>query len=386
RRNVVRPEEFPYETGLGPVLAEGSYLTSVDRLEQAVGYEGFVAEQARARRQGRHLGLGVSVFNESSGVGSQGLQQLGMPVTTHDTARVRMDPSGKVTVVLPIASQGQGHATTMAQVAADALGVLPEDVTVLDVTSANGYGMGTWASRGAVIGAGSLLRAADVVRRKLMLTAAHLLEASAEDIVLEDRKAHVAGSPDRTMPIADLAGIVYFAGAVRPPDLEPTLEATAAYDPASSVYSNGAHAAVVEVDVETGVVRIERFVVVEDCGPMINPMIVEGQIRGGVAQAIGGALLEEMVYDDNGQLLTTTLMDYVLPTAVEVPAIEIHHLETPSEITPGGIKGMGESAMIAAPYALLGAVNDALAPLGALVLRLPVTPERVLDAIAAAGA
>jgi CO/xanthine dehydrogenase Mo-binding subunit len=236
-----------------------------------------------------------------------------------------------------------------------------------------------------VIGSGSIVRAAEPIRRKLLQTASHMLEISPDDLVLENGHIEAAGSPDKALTVADVASVIYFVAAARPEGMDPTLEATAAYDPSEEVFANGAHAAIVEVDVETGLVHIERIVAVEDCGVMINPTIVEGQLRGGIVQAIGAALLEEMVYDDDGQLLTTTFMDYLLPTASEVPPIEIIHLETPSQTTAGGIKGMGESAMIAAPAAIVGAVNDALAPLGAALTEVPVTPQRVLSAIDRAG-
>jgi carbon-monoxide dehydrogenase large subunit len=244
--------------------------------------------------------------------------------------------------------------------------------------------MGTWGSRAAVIGGGSILRAADPIRQKLLQTAAHMLEIAPDDLVVEDGRISAVGSPDKSLGVGEVAMAIYFAAAVRPPGMDPTLESTATYDPEHEVYANGAHAAIVDVDVETGLVRVERFVAVEDCGVMINPTIVEGQLRGGIAQGIGGALLEELVYDEQGQLLTATFMDYLLPTATDVPPIDIVHLETPSPSTPGGIKGMGESALIASPAAVVNAVNDALAPLGVFLTELPLSPSRVLGGICAA--
>jgi carbon-monoxide dehydrogenase large subunit len=296
-----------------------------------------------------------------------------------------MEPSGKVTVFTSLASQGQGHQTTFAQIAADALGVPIEDVIVRSGESRQSYGMGTWGSRAVVIGSGSILLAAQPIRRKLVQTAAHLLEASEDDLELSNGRIEVRGSPDRGMAIGEVAGVIYFAAGMRPPGLDPTLESTSAYDPADEVMANGAHMVILEVDPETGLVKIERYVAVEDCGAMVNPTIVEGQLRGGIAQAIGAALLEEMIYDNEGQLLTTTFMDYLIPTASEVPSIEIIHLETPSKVTAGGVKGMGESAMIAAPAALLAAINDAIEPLGAFMTDTPATPDRILAAIAANG-
>jgi carbon-monoxide dehydrogenase large subunit len=383
KRNVVRPEQFPYTAATGLRFAEGSYLESIEALEGAIDYDEFRAQQKRERERGRHLGLGISVFNEVTGIGTVAAYQTGFPVTTHDTSTVRMEPSGKVTVFTSLTSQGQGHQTTLAQIAADALGVPLEDVVVRAGDTRQAYGIGTWGSRAAVIGSGSILRATEPIRRKLLQTASHLLEVSEEDLVLANGRIEVKGSPDKGMAVGEVAGVIYFAAHVRPPGMDPTLESTAAYDPAEEVLANGAQAAIVEVDPGTGLVTIERFVAVEDCGTMINPTVVEGQLRGGITQALGATLLEEMVYDEQGQLLTTTFMDYLIPTASEAPPIEIIHIETPSKVTAGGVKGMGESAMIAAPAALVNAVNDAIEPLGAYLTDVPLTPDRILSAIAA---
>ena len=386
KRNVVKPDQFPYTAATGLRFAEGSYLESIEALEGAIDCEQFRARQERERGQGRYIGLGISVFNEVTGLGTVAAYQTGFPVTTHDTSTVRMEPSGKVTVFTSLTSQGQGHQTTLGQIAADALGVPLEDVIVRAGDTRQAYGIGTWGSRAAVIGSGSILRAAEPIRRKLLQTASHVLEVSEDDLVLANGRIEVNGSPDKGMAVGDVAGVIYFAAHVRPPGMDPTLESTAAYDPSEEVMANGAHAAIVEVDPETGLVTIERFVAVEDCGTMINPTIVEGQLRGGITQALGAALLEEMVYDEQGQLLTTTFMDYLIPTASEAPPIEIIHIETPSKVTAGGVKGMGESAMIAAPAALVNAVNDAVEPLGARLTDVPLTPDRILSAIAAGAA
>ena len=296
---------------------------------------------------------------------------------------MRIDPTGTVTVTTSLTSQGQGHATTFAQVAADAFGISVDKVVVRANSTANAWGMGAWASRAAVIGAGSIGRAADVLRAKIKQVAGHMLEVSPEDIVLENDQVHVIGVPSKSMSFAEVAGAIYFAESAHPPDFDPTLEATAAFDPAGIVLANGGHSAIVEVDIETGIVRVEKVFAVEDCGQMINPMIVEGQIRGGVGQAIGSCLLEEIVHDERAQIVTTTYMDYLLPTSMDVPDIEIEHLMTPSDLVPGGIKGMGESAMISAPAAIVGAVNDALACLDVCIERFPISPQRIFEALAA---
>jgi carbon-monoxide dehydrogenase large subunit len=386
KRNVVKPDQFPYTAATGLRFAEGSYLQSIEALESAIDYEEFRVQQKQERERGRYLGLGVSVFNEVTGLGTVAAYQTGFPVTTHDSSTVRMEPSGKVTVFTSLTSQGQGHQTTLGQIAADALGVPLEDVMVHAGDTRQAYGIGTWGSRAAVIGGGSILRAAEPIRRKLLMTASHMLEASEDDLELANGRIEVKGSPDKSLGVGDVAGVIYFASQVRPPGMDPTLESTASYDPALEVMANGAHMAIVEVDIETGIVAVQRIVAVEDCGTMINPMIVEGQLRGGITQAIGAAFLEEMTYDEQGQLLTTTFMDYLVPTASEVPPIEIIHIETPSQVTAGGVKGMGESAMIAAPAALVNAVNDALEPFDAYLTEVPVTPNRILAAIASSTA
>ena len=380
RRNVVQPDEFPY-TSHNAVVSEGSYLESIERLAAMVDEPAFRERQAASAAEGRLLGLGVSVFNESSGTGTRNTYVTGFETTTHDTSTVRVEPNGTVTVTTSIVSQGQGHETAFAQIAADALGVSTEDVVVKAGDTDQNWGMGTWGSRGGVIAAGSILRAAEPVRERIAHTAAHLLEASPEDIVIEAGVASVAGAPGSSIKVAEVAATLYFDWERRPAEVDPTLQATATFDPAAQIFANGAHAAIVVVDPELGTVQVERVYAVEDCGPMVNPMIVEGQIRGGIVQAVGQALLEELIYDEDGQLLTTTFMDYLVPGAYEAPPIEIAHLETPSPVTPSGMKGMAESAMISAPAAIVNAVNDAIAPLGGELTEVPITPQRLLRAI-----
>ncbi|MBA6420988.1 xanthine dehydrogenase family protein molybdopterin-binding subunit [Pseudomonas sp. 5Ae-yellow] len=381
RRNVVKPEDFPFTNRLGQTHREGTYLQTIDLLEEMVNPKVFRQRQAEAWARGKYLGLGISVFNEVTGTGTRTMSFLGTPATTHDTATVRIDPTGKVTVTTSLASSGQGHETTLAQVAADALGVPVSDVVIQSGSTKHTYGFGAFASRGAVIGAGSIGRAASIVRERVKQLAGHLLEASSEDIVIEDGRVHVTGVPAKGMPFTEVVGAAYFAEAAHPPGFDAALEATAAYDPSDLILANGGHAAIVEIDAGTYAVKVTDFFAVEDCGTMINPMIVEGQIRGGIAQAIGQTLLEEVIYDDLGQLVTTTFMDYLIPTTLDVPDIQIRHLETPSPLVPGGVKGMGESAMISAPAAVVAAVNDALAHLGVVIETVPITPERIFRSI-----
>ncbi|MCX6461066.1 MAG: xanthine dehydrogenase family protein molybdopterin-binding subunit [Actinobacteria bacterium] len=380
RLNVVK--QLPWVNGQGVTYDEGSWLESIDRLEQMVGYEEFRERQLAARAEGRYLGLGISVFVESTGESTAMGKAHGLPDVYHDTATVRMDPNGTVTVTLGLTTQGQGNRTTAAQVAADMMGVRPEDVTVIAGDSTrHTYGSGTVASRGAIIAAGAIGRAAGPLRDKLLAVAANMLEISTDDIELADGRASVRGDSEASVSIADVATSVYFDDSVWPEGFDPGLEATFAYDAGRPMFSNGAQAALVEVDPFTGFVTVDTMYVIEDCGTVINPGIVDGQIRGGAVQGIGAALFEQLLYDDAGQLTTTTLMDYHLPTADVIPVFKIEHLQTPSSHTWNGAKGMGESAMIAAPAAVLNAVNDAIAPFGAILRDIPITPEDVLRAI-----
>ncbi len=383
RRNVIRTEDFPYTNANGLLFREGTFLETVDTLERMVDYPAFRERQSRERERGTYLGLGISIFNELSGMGTRALEYIDVPTATHDTSTVRVDPTGTVTVTTSLTSQGQGHQTTLAQIAADAFGVPLEKVVVRANSTANTWGTGTWGSRAAVIGAGSIGRAANIVRNRIKEVAAHLLDTAPEDIEFDNGRVHPAEVPEKGMSLADVAGAIYFAEGTHPAGFDPTLEATATFDPAEVLLANGGHAAIVEIDADTGIARVEKVFAVEDCGRMINPMIVEGQIRGGIGQAIGASLLEELVHDEEGQLVTTTYLDYLLPSAADVPDIEIAHLETPTNLVPGGIKGMGESAMISAPAAIIGAVNDALDYFGARLERFPASPRNVFDALQA---
>ncbi|MEP9362790.1 xanthine dehydrogenase family protein molybdopterin-binding subunit [Nocardioides sp. CN2-186] len=376
RHNVVR--SFPWTNPQGIVYDEGSWTESIDVLERMVDYPAFLRRQAELRSQGRYIGLGLSFFVESSGESTAGSQEHGLGDTYHDTATVRLNPNGTANVTIGLSAQGQGLATTMAQMAADTLGLKVEDVVVETARSTmHAYGSGTIGSRGAVIAGGAVARAAGVVREKVRAVAANLLEAAVEDVELVDGSATIKGAPDTAIPLADVAGAIYFDMSTWPEDFDPTLEATQAYDSARAMFSNGAHAMIVELDPETGFIRFEKVFSVEDCGTVINPNIVEGQIRGGVIQGIGAAVFEELAYDESGQLLTTTFLDYGLPTMDVAPPFEIHHIETPSQYSASGVKGMGESGLIAAPAAVLNAVNDALVPFGTVLRELPLNPEKL---------
>lgn len=391
RRNLVRPEDFPYTSVTGLVYDSGSMLESLDLVLGHADEAAFRKEQADARAAGRHLGLGMAVYTEQTAHTFTEFAKRGIPQTFgYETATVRMDPSGQLTVFLSVHSHGQGLETTMAQMAADALAVDLDSVRVsFGDTSEVAYGSGTFASRAAVLSGGAVHLAATDVAAKLRRIAAAALEAADDDIVLARGRAFVRGTPTRGYDIAEIARWTYHNAQRLPPGEAPFLEATRTYDaaPGTGTFANAAIVATVEVDRETGFVRLLRLVAVEDCGRVINPTIVEGQVHGGIAQGVGSALFEEFVYDADGQLRTTTLLDYLLPTPTDVPSIEVHHLETPSPFTVHGLKGMGEGGAIGPGAAIAAAVEDAIRPLTpAHVDRLPLTPERVLGWISAVSA
>jgi carbon-monoxide dehydrogenase large subunit len=380
RRNMVRPEEFPYESCTGMLYDSGSFTESLDLALEAVGYHGFRAEQQDARRSGRLLGIGVSPYVEPTGWGTEGSAQASWVLVSHDAARVTLEPSGEVSVAIGTPSQGQGHQTTIAQLAADVLGVDIADVTLIaNDTAATPISIpGTRASRTAVVLGGAVLKASTELRGRVLAVAGFLLEADPGDLEIVDGGVALRDAPSRSVTLKEIAEAAYFRPGVRAALTEPDLSVSSFHDPRAT-YANGCIVAVVEVEHETGQVTVRRIVAVEDCGTMINPDIVEGQVRGAVAQGIGGALLEQVAYDEEGQPQTSTLMDYLLPSATEVPPIQVEHCVSPSPFTPGGIKGMGESGLIATPAALANAVADALEPFDARIDRLPLTPELVSE-------
>ncbi len=378
-RNFIRPEDFPYTSPSGLVWDSGSFTESLERARETVGYRDLRAEQEKRRNGERYLGVGFATYVELTGVGSAIPVSPGMSLTAGtEAATVRVDPTGTVTAIFGLACHGQGHETSLAQVVAEELGVPIETVRVIHGdTAASPFGSGTYASRSAVLGGGAAILASRALREKILQIAVHQLEVGMEDLSLEAGRVSIKGVPDRALSLREIAQAAYTGTKRLPKGMEPGLEATRFYDPYFGTASNATHVAVVEVDPERCRVRVVRYVVVEDCGRIINPLIVEGQTVGGVAQGIGAALLEEMVYDADGQLLTGSLMDYLAPTAVEVPPMEVLHLETRSPSTLGGFKGVGEGGTIGAPAAIANAVADALAVFGVEVRELPVTPERL---------
>jgi carbon-monoxide dehydrogenase large subunit len=376
RRNLLREEDLPYRSASGIVWDSGGFQESLARVCEAGRYDELRAEQRRARTSGRHLGIGLASYVELTGVGSAIPVSPGAEIATGtEGATVRVEPGGGVVAIFGLGCQGQGHETTLAQVVAGELGVAVTDVRVLYGDTATGpHSTGTYASRSAVLGGGAAILAARAVRDKALAIAAHQLEASAADLEIAAGVVSVRGVPGRQIALGAVASLAY-AGARRlPPGVEPGLEATKFYDPYFGTASNATHLALVEVDLETCVVRVLRHVVAEDCGRVINPLIAGGQTIGGVAQGIGAALLEEVVHDADGQPLTASLMDYLIPTAGEIPPIEVIHLDRASPATLGGFKGVGEGGTIGAPAAIANAVADALA---LDVTELPITPDRL---------
>ena len=384
RRNLVR--EFPHTTATGLVFESGDYLRMLDLVEEAMDWRRVRDENEAERRSGRFRGIGLAFAVEQSAYGAQAMGSRQLEMTFgYDTASVRFEPDGRVRVAVGLHNHGQGHETTIAQIAADELGLAVEDVEVVyGDTAIVPYGLGTWASRSTVCSGGATILAARDVRAKVLTLAAEMLEARADDLVLQDGAAVLRGSPSQRVPLAAVSRRALHEPHLLPAGVEPGLEATRRFmppDPGS--FASAVHAAHVELDPLTGAVRLLRYLVVEDCGRVVNPMIVDGQVQGGVAQGIGGALLEHLVYDENGTLVTTSLMDYLLPTAVEVPPIDVLHFESPAPHVPGGFKGMGEGGAVVAPAAIVSAVNDALAPLGITANHTPLTPEWVQAAFLA---
>lgn len=383
RRNLVRPEDFPYTSVTGLYYDSGSYVESLDLALEKAGYDDLRAEQARGREQGRYLGIGVTTYTEQTAHTTTEFMKRGIPMTFgFETATVRMDPSARVTVHASIHSHGQGLETTLAQIAADELGLPLANVRVsFGDTDEVIYGSGTFASRSAVLCGGATHLAAREMGSKLKRLVGHVLEAAPEDVVLESGLGFVRGSPSLSVDLVEVARWTYHNPQNLPAGETPILESTRTYDapPGTGTFANSAMVALVDVDPETGFVEIKRLVVVEDCGRLINPLIVDGQVHGGVAQGIGSALLEAFVYDENGQMLTTTFMDYLLPGSTDVPLIEVHHLETPAPTTINGVKGMGEGGAIGPGAVITSAVEDALRPFtDAHFNELPLTPERLL--------
>jgi carbon-monoxide dehydrogenase large subunit len=382
RRNLIPRDAYPFTSAAGHVYDSGDFPKALEEALDLAGYERLQRERDEARRRGRLLGVGISCYTEYTGMGSETYRRRGMAdVPGPEGARVTMHADGSVSCFVSFPSQGQGHQTTIAQLVADQLAVPLDRVAVLGSdTDASPPGTGTFASRGGIVQRGTVERAAATLRAKILVLAAGLLEAHVGDLELRDGHVTVRGVPGRAIEVAEIARVAHAPASTpgRPDGAAPGLEAAEAFDPPAAAYSGAIHVAAVEVDPDTGRVSVRDYTVVEDCGPMINPVVVEGQIHGALAQGIGEALGERLVYDDTGQLLTGTLMDYPVPVASALPSFAIGHLETPSPHTPGGVKGMGEGGTVGAPAAIANAVADAVRPRGLTVTELPILAERLV--------
>jgi carbon-monoxide dehydrogenase large subunit len=381
RRNFVPPDRFPYQS-LHHVFDSGRYEECLDRALQMLAERDWRERQQAMRAAGRHVGIGVSFYVENSALGpSRIINAGGVNQGGYDIARVRVEPGGEVTLYTGLCEMGQGVKNALAQVLADGLGVHPDQITVIDgdthICPYTGYGTG--ASRGASVGGAAVMKAASKVREKVARIAAHMLEASPNDLEMEDGNIFVRGSRDRSVTMGDVGRAAYIRAIELPEDEEPGLEAIGVFDPPQMAWPYGTNIAIVEVDVGTGKVEFLDYLYVHDIGTVINPMLVDGQIHGGVAQGIGTALYEELRYDPTGQPLFATFMEYVLPTAAEVPRIAIEHQVTPSPLIPGGMKGVGEAGVIGAPAAIVAAIEDALRDYGVKISATPVTPATILE-------
>jgi aerobic carbon-monoxide dehydrogenase large subunit len=381
RRNLVRADEFPYRIASGIIWDHTGFLECLEAAAKAADYEKLRGMQRAARAEGRYVGIGIASYAELTGIGSRIAVAPGMPINTgSETAKIRIDSTGAIVAAFGVASHGQGLETTLAQIIADDLGAKFDTIHVVQGDSAQvPMSTGTYASRSAVLGGGAAKHASLLLREKIKRVASHLLEAAVGDIDVFDGRAWVAGT-DRCVTFRQIAKAVYSDMKTLPVEAREELEASYTYDPINGTTAAATHLAMVEIDRATCFVKILKYVVAEDCGRIINPMIVDGQVHGGVAQGIGAALYEEIIYDDAGQLLTGTLVDYIIPSAVEVPVMDVVHVETESAVA-GGFRGMGEGGTIGAPAAIANAITDALAPLGIDISSLPATPERIFRLI-----
>jgi carbon-monoxide dehydrogenase large subunit len=390
-KNLLKPEQFPYVSVTGAVYDSGNYLECMRRAKELINYENFRKEQRDNWTKGIYQGVSIVFMIEPAANAVPNSLYSG-----YESAKITITPSGKVTVFTGLSDQGQGHKTALAQIVANELGVSLEDISIVEGdTDACPYGLGAWASRFSVAGVGAVTMACRALREKIIRIAAHLLETRPEDIELKEGELYVKDAPMRKLTIHEIASIAYTQVYRLPSDITPTLEADGVYVLPNirylpdekgrvnryTVYSSGAYAVKVHVDIETGMVSILDNVFISDCGNIINPILLEGQIIGGVVQGIGGGLYEELSYSNDGQLLNSTLMDYLLPSAVEAPPIKVEHLITPSPFSIGGFKGAGEGGAIPPPVALVNAVEDALRPLGVRISEMPLSPFRVWKAV-----
>ena len=373
-KNFIPPDAFPYESVLGLEYDSGNYPAALQLAMDKIGYDDLLREQAEKRARGELMGIGICSFTEVVGAGnSRDYDILGLKM--FDSCEIRVHPTGKAIARFGTKSQGQGHETTYAQILAEELGIPAAHIQIEEGdTDTAPYGLGTYASRSTPVGGAAAAMAARKVRAKAKKIAAHLLEVSEDDLEWEPGKFFIKGVPDRAKTIQEIAFAAYTN---YPPGLEAGLEAVHYYDPPNMTYPFGSYICVVDIDKGTGEVKIRRFVAIDDCGNIINPMIVEGQVHGGLTMGLAPAMYEEMIYDEDGNILTGSLMDYLVPTAVETPNWETDKTITPSPHHPLGAKGVGESATVGAPPAIVNAVVDALSHLGVRHIEIPITPAKV---------
>ncbi len=368
--NFVKPDQFPHKMATGAVYDSGNYAGALEKAMQNIGYQNLRAEQARKRAEGKLMGIGFSSYVESCGYGPKGT----IPQGLYESARMRIEISGTVMVYTGASPHGQGEETTFAQIVSSEFGIPIEDVLIIHGdTDSTPEGRGTYGSRTTAVGGSAIFYAAQRLKEKMKQIAAHMLEASPADVTLEEGKLSVAGAPQKSVTFAEVAAAANHSNTL-PPSIEPGLETTVFWEPESLTYPFGTHICVVEVDKDTGEAEITRYVAVDDCGRQINPMLVEGQIHGGITQGIGQAMVEGVIYGEDGQLLTATLTDYAVPIASELPSYELDHTITLTPVNPLGVKGVGEAGTIAASAAVAGAVADAL---GVAHVDMPFTSERL---------
>ena len=387
RRNFIPPDAFPFATISGITYDSGNYEPALDRALEMADYQGFEKRRAEAKARGKYRGIGLSSYVEICGLApSKANSALGVGWGGYESARIRVHPTGAVQVFTGTSPHGQGHETSWAQIAADAIGVTPGDIEVRhgDTFESPGMGVGTFGSRSLAVGGIAVHNAAQKIREKVIQIGAHLLEAAPEDVVVQGGKVFVKGVPEKAKAFGEISMAAYLASNL-PEGMEPGLEATTYYDPPNFTFPFGTHVAEVEVDPDTGSIEIVRYSACDDCGRQINPMIVEGQLHGGITQGIGQALYESAVYDTNGQLLSGSMMEYHVPAAADVPAFSLDHTVTLTKTNPLGVKGIGEAGTIASTPAMVNAVIDALSPLGIRHIDMPLTAEKVWRAIRKAG-
>jgi carbon-monoxide dehydrogenase large subunit len=382
RRNLIAPDAFPFQTAVALQYDSGNYEPALDKALAIIDYPARRAEQAAGRASGRHIGIGLSAYIEACGLApSHIVGSLGAQAGLYESGVVRIHPTGKVTVLTGSHSHGQGHETTFAQIVAQELGCSIDDVEIVHGdTGRIPFGMGTYGSRSGAVGGAALFGSLQKVKDKGRRIAAHLLEAAPDDVDFSGGNFFVKGSPSRTKSFGEVSLAAYLAHNL-PPDMEPGLEATTFFNPSNFVFPFGVHIAIVEVDTETGHVTLQRYLAVDDFGNVINPMIVDGQLHGGIAQGAAQALWEGAQYDSNGQLLTGSMMNYGLPKAESLPMFETDRTCTPSPVNPLGVKGAGEAGTIASTAAVANAVLDALSPFGITHLDMPLTPAKIWSAI-----